>query len=212
MKALMALIPSSLLASILSVGNEASAATVYSYTGDNFTALIDQTPPAGVYTTSMDVSGSFTVSAALPSNMPLQPISPLSFSFSDGRNTITNSSPLLDVLEFNAGTDPSGNINNWVISLAVNPSPTVGQQVLIIQTSINGPDAGVIGQCTAVTTGGACDAFVQDKGSTPIGDAGTWIAADATTPLPPALLLFTTGLGALGLIGWRRKRKAAAFA
>ena len=32
----------------------------------------------------------------------------------------------------------------------------------------------------------------------------------ATTPLPAALPLFATGLGALGLFGWRRKRKAAA--
>jgi CHRD domain len=30
------------------------------------------------------------------------------------------------------------------------------------------------------------------------------------TPLPSALPLFATGLGALGLLGWRRKRKAAA--
>jgi hypothetical protein len=33
-----------------------------------------------------------------------------------------------------------------------------------------------------------------------------------TTPLPAALPLFATGLGALGLLGWRRKRKAAAAA
>jgi hypothetical protein len=31
-------------------------------------------------------------------------------------------------------------------------------------------------------------------------------------PLPGALPLFATGLGALGLLGWRRKRKAAALA
>ena len=31
-----------------------------------------------------------------------------------------------------------------------------------------------------------------------------------STPLPAALPLFATGLGALGLLGWRRKRKAAA--
>jgi hypothetical protein len=30
------------------------------------------------------------------------------------------------------------------------------------------------------------------------------------TPLPAALPLFATGLGALGLLGWRRKRKAQA--
>jgi hypothetical protein len=33
-----------------------------------------------------------------------------------------------------------------------------------------------------------------------------------TTPLPAALPLFATGLGALGLLGWRRKRKTQAVA
>jgi hypothetical protein len=31
-----------------------------------------------------------------------------------------------------------------------------------------------------------------------------------TTPLPAALSLFATGIGGLGLLGWRRKRKAQA--
>jgi hypothetical protein len=34
----------------------------------------------------------------------------------------------------------------------------------------------------------------------------------APTPLPAALPLFATGLGTLGLFGWRRKRKAAVLA
>jgi len=34
----------------------------------------------------------------------------------------------------------------------------------------------------------------------------------ATTPIPEALPLFATGLGFLGLLGWRRKKKAAALA
>jgi len=34
---------------------------------------------------------------------------------------------------------------------------------------------------------------------------GTWSVA--TTPLPAALPLFATGLGALGLLGWRKRRK-----
>jgi hypothetical protein len=36
--------------------------------------------------------------------------------------------------------------------------------------------------------------------------------APSDTPLPPALPLFVGGLGALGLLGWRRKRKAQAVA
>jgi len=40
----------------------------------------------------------------------------------------------------------------------------------------------------------------------------TVAAAAAATPLPAALPLFATGLGALGLLGWRRKKKAVPLA
>lgn len=39
---------------------------------------------------------------------------------------------------------------------------------------------------------------------------GSWEVSIHSTPLPAALPLFATGLGALGLLGWRRKRKQAA--
>jgi hypothetical protein len=45
------------------------------------------------------------------------------------------------------------------------------------------------------------------------GDAGILTIANASAaaaPLPAALPLFATGLGAMGLLGWRRKRKNAA--
>jgi hypothetical protein len=41
---------------------------------------------------------------------------------------------------------------------------------------------------------------------------GTAPTGGAATPLPAALPLFAGGLGGLGLLGWRRKRKAAALA
>jgi hypothetical protein len=47
--------------------------------------------------------------------------------------------------------------------------------------------------------------------STDLEDEGPLVFPSAT-PLPTALPLFTTGLGAMGLFGWRRKRKAAAIA
>ena len=40
----------------------------------------------------------------------------------------------------------------------------------------------------------------------------TFTATISQTPLPAALPLFATGFGALGLFGWRRKRKAQAVA
>ena len=38
----------------------------------------------------------------------------------------------------------------------------------------------------------------------------TFVGGTSATPLPAALPLFATGLGAMGLLGWRRKRKAQA--
>jgi hypothetical protein len=52
--------------------------------------------------------------------------------------------------------------------------------------------------------------FTLASGGT--SNIGTVDIAVTTTPLPAALPLFAGGLGALGLFGWRRKRKAAAIA
>ena len=49
----------------------------------------------------------------------------------------------------------------------------------------------------------------QDVGTYFGLDAGyVQIQSDMETPLPAALPLFASGLGAFGLLGWRRKRKA----
>ena len=45
-----------------------------------------------------------------------------------------------------------------------------------------------------------------------VGYLGVGTLTSVETPLPAALPLFATGLGALGLLGWRRKRKSAALA
>jgi hypothetical protein len=43
-------------------------------------------------------------------------------------------------------------------------------------------------------------------------DVITYDVPSSATPIPAALPLFTTGLGVMGLLGWRRKKKAAALA
>jgi hypothetical protein len=60
-------------------------------------------------------------------------------------------------------------------------------------------------------------AFVDPFFGTPPGyeldiSNGIGNSALSPTPLPAALPLFATGLGGLGLLGWRRKRKAQAVA
>lgn len=63
---------------------------------------------------------------------------------------------------------------------------------------------------------GACSAHPSTISiDVPGGAAAFWVnyignVEIGATPLPAALPLFATGLGALGLLGWRRKRKQAA--
>ena len=69
--------------------------------------------------------------------------------------------------------------------------------------------------CMAVNVGGYCG---SPSGAYLLNGSGMEVATDVSptftpvgaTPLPAALPLFATGLGALGLFGWRRKRKNAA--
>lgn len=64
-------------------------------------------------------------------------------------------------------------------------------------------DIATAGISEIVITGGSGNNFTIDdvnfQGAVNVG---------ATTPLPAALPLFASGLGALGLLGWRRKRKS----
>jgi hypothetical protein len=78
-----------------------------------------------------------------------------------------------------------------------------------------------------VTATGTISFTGEESGTTGLGPTGVFYAAtytqlpggpinalivDTTVPLPAALPLFATGIGGLGLLGWRRKRKAQAVA
>ena len=60
----------------------------------------------------------------------------------------------------------------------------------------------------AITQNGTREAADISESATS-GPIGT-VSPTGTTPLPATLPLFATGLGALGLLGWRRKRRAHA--
>ena len=59
----------------------------YTYTGNPFTTA------SGTYTTSDFVSGMLTLAGPLAANMPLTPVTPIAFSFSDGVQTLTTPPP-----------------------------------------------------------------------------------------------------------------------
>jgi len=98
--------------------------------------------------------------------------------------------------------------------LAFRPYTTVSSgQVLGIQIAFGSPDPYSRGELyTIYLQGGITDwqtfasAHLIDQG--PVGGVdAAFVVSVITTPIPGALPLFATGLGALGLLAWRRKRK-----
>jgi hypothetical protein len=53
------------------------------------------------------------------------------------------------------------------------------------------------------------DFTICEDGSDAECTGGQFLSFQSATPLPAALPLFASGIGAMGLFGWRRKRKAA---
>jgi hypothetical protein len=173
-----------LIAAVSLLGfSPASADAIYTYTGSDFG------PTSGPYTTTDMVTGTIDLATALGDNLGLSSILPDSFSFSDGVQTIT-SSDSLSKESFNVATDANGYIVAWSIILETDVSDGI---------SSNFNPGFVVPGDIAYLNGGSDGAAVT---LTP----GSW------TPLPAALPLFATGLGAMGLLGWRRKRKNAALA
>jgi hypothetical protein len=165
-------------ASTLALPMMASPVT-YTYTGNDFQTA------SGLYSTSDFVSGFFTLASALGDNVVDDSITPASYSFSDGVQTISSASPPTDVT-FDISTDASGNINGWFINLEfLSPFDEISTQ-----TTPNQEDFGIFG-------GGEGLEF---------GDEGTWVMSGGGTsqvPEPGYLGLLGVGLVTIGLL--RRK-------
>jgi len=185
---------------ILFCGLQSARADVtYSYTGDTFGFDSDCCGYASSpYTLSDNVSGSFTLAAALGDSMSLTDITPdvTSFSFSDGVQTLTNASGLPDIT-FEVGTDASGNIDAWFINLE-NPSPFVQ---IFTESTPNREDGGS-------SSGGEGYIFYQPIGEDP--QPGWTSSAATTSPVPEPnmswiLFGFLTGGGAI--MRFRRSKR-----
>lgn len=154
------LVPAVLLIALL----PAQAAN-YRYLGHNFTTAVSP------YTTDDSVSGSFNTSAPLESNRPLSPVTPTSFSFSDGIQILTNlnATPLV----FEISTDGSGNIEWWVVQLTANSCLSADAcGIVTVHTVLSGDGGQIIPPTAAMAQG-----YVKD---TP----GAWAVDTNSNTLP----------------------------
>ena len=174
-------------AALSAMGGGARADTIYTYTGNNFTDVA--APP---YTTSDHISGFIDLAIPLGDNATNVNVSPVSFSFSDGVQTISSLQTTLGDV-FNFFTNAVGDISSWNVFIMTEGRSEIQSQNL---TTIGARD--VVFDSGTLFTAGASN----------IARPGAWTVS--TTPLPATLPLFATGLGAMGLLGWRRKRKNAA--
>lgn len=193
-----------LLALMLLACSSAQAATIYQYTGNNFTTIDDSPTPAGEYTTSMSVSGSFTVSSPLVEggNDILNSIT--EYSFSDGRNELTEENSF--VLNGLFVLDGTGDITFWIFNIlhdSFAAGASVGELIFATEITSQSGDNATYGRCAALI-GDKCnnlDPIAIDRGITP--NPGNW--GTAPVPVPASVWLFGS---ALGLLGWMRRRKA----
>lgn len=173
-----------------------AAQTIYDYTGNNFTSVF-----APGYTTSDKITGTITLSSALPDSLSTltdETALVTSYSFSDGVNTFaagccdTGSQTIFEFI-----TDASGNITNWVVTLETDDNHT--------------------GDLTTEGGTSAFDLSLTDAvlGGRNDGSPGVWSLQSESSPVPePASwALFLLGFAALGwALRSARKPSLAAIA
>jgi hypothetical protein len=148
------------------------ADTTYTYTGNDF--INYHTSP---FTASDSISGWFTLSSPLADNLSsLTYITPVSFSFTDGVDTITNQTHHIGY-SFGFVTNASGAITQWNIGI----SDQLGNQIAPVNETGYSMDLAY----TFFALGGYEN-----------GNPGTWSEENSSsvTPEPSALVLFATGL------------------
>jgi cyclophilin family peptidyl-prolyl cis-trans isomerase len=193
-------------ASLIAVVSPASA-SVYTYDGKPFTSVVDGPNIDGSYTTSLEVDGSFSVNGSLQANLSNQDITGLvqTFSFKDGRGSITEANNDDAKTQFFVSTDASGNITAWKINLST-PAPSAGQQShrILASNSILGD----LGQITQCNNDGCASPY--NESAYVRGNFGTWTTdISSAVPEPSTWAMMILGFAGVGFMAYRSKSKPA---
>jgi len=166
----------------------AKAATLYTYTGNNYTACGGTYCNGGPY--SLSVSFLTTLDGNALVNLPFTDITTTitAFKFSDGSGlSFNNTNSVPGQLEIQISTNTSGNIVTWFVGADTLPADTQ------MQTNWNSPFGFIPGADFSETTPN----FAGDYGFI-FNDPGTWVM-QVTTPEPSTVVLLATGLLVLGM-------------
>jgi hypothetical protein len=162
------------------------------YTGNTFTETAVRGTPPDAYTTTDFIAGWIALPDMLAPNLVDQPIVPLSFSFSDGVNTLTPANVNFTV--FNFWTDAFGMPSSWTVFMrGVFPTDSSGtdQRIVTQKTADLTVDVGI-----SIYRGEPPYNTQAGNGDNP----GTWTYKKNGVPLPSTLVLY-----ALGLLAMRRR-------
>ena len=180
----------------------ANASTIYTYTGNNFTAV---TAP---YTTSMNVTLQFETASPLSGTGSMINVSSeiLSYTISDGINTLTETDSTIDLL-MNIDTI-TGQPTEWAIHVTNEFAKSVGDIVNRMSTIYydfsGGPDRALEAECVYMPIeGGECMGLTGGANAVVFNSpvtSSTW----SVVPIPAAAWLFGSGL--LGMIGVARRK------
>ena len=192
----------------------ADAATVYTYTGSDFTSFF---PTAqGVFTSSDSITGSVTVATPLADNLSFSEVSFTSYSFSDGVDTLTNlnSAPMSDApapFAFAVSTDASGNIIAWSIDIQGTPGTSVeNDNISTFNNAPNGlPPTADSGSNCPISCNFGPSGVINGSLASNSGTPGTF--AVSAVPEPSTWAMMILGFCGVGFMAYRRKQNGPAL-